>query len=737
MELLSPAGHWEAMVAAVQNGADAVYLGCGQLNARRGAKNFTPDQLPDAVQYCRLRGVKLYLTLNTLPSDRELPAARDMLLLASRCGVDAVIVQDWGLAALARSLTPDLPLHGSTQMTSHSLAGVERAAAMGLRCVVLGRELSAEDVRHICRSSPIAIEVFAHGALCMCWSGQCAMSALIGSRSGNRGLCAQPCRLPYRFDGGRPGYPLSLKDACLASHLAELEDMGVSILKLEGRMKRPEYVAVITRVYAALLRERRLPTREERRELELAFSREGFTDAYWRGHPGPEMFGVRGESAPDPTDLFRQAKAAYDREDLRTVPVSLTGEITASRPARLTAADPDGHLVSVEGPVPEPARSRALEQEEVKARLSKTGGTVYRAGRVELTLDPGLSLPASAVNALRRDALEGLTACRLAASPRREGSALPLPENVCASAAPALTASLRLPCQLSEALAEAASVIYLPAESIEDFDLDPYLNREVQFCLTLPRICTDREEPALRRLVETAVERGCTALAVQNLGQLDWAEKLGLGLRGDFGLNVFNSLSLQELSRWGLESATVSFELRWEQVRDLRKPLPCEALVYGRLPLMVTENCLISNALGPCAARNLDGLCGRNQTLTDYRSQTSMDRKERTSIDRRNQPLSDCQSQTLPGCRCHTLTDRRGEIFPVLPVFGCRSEVENSKVLYLADKPEYRRCGLAYARLRFTTETAQECQEVLDQYLHGGSTPPASFTRGLFYRGVE
>ena len=333
IELLSPAGHWEAMAAAVQNGADAVYLGCGGLNARRGARNFTQDELPAAVQYCRLRGVKLYLTLNTLLTDRELPEAERMLRLASRCGVDGVIVQDWGLAALARHVTPDLPLHGSTQMTVHSLAGVEEAARLGMRCVVLGRELSGEDIRRICEKSPIAIEVFAHGALCMCWSGQCAMSALIGGRSGNRGLCAQPCRLPYRMDGGRTGYPLSLKDACLASHLPELREMGVSILKLEGRMKRPEYVAVVTRIYAALLKENRRPTRDELRTLALAFSRDGFTDGYWRGEPGPDMFGIRREDAGDPAALFREAKAAYDREDLRTVPVSFTAEIRAGEPA--------------------------------------------------------------------------------------------------------------------------------------------------------------------------------------------------------------------------------------------------------------------------------------------------------------------------------------------------------------------------------------------------------------------
>ena len=313
MELLSPAGHWEAMAAAVQNGADAVYLGCGSLNARRGAKNFTAKDLPRVRDYCRLRGVKVYLTLNTLASDREMAEAEDLLRRASRCGVDGVIVQDWGLAALAREIVPDLPLHGSTQMTVHSLAGVEKAAALGMKCVVLGRELSEADIRHICRHSPIDIEVFAHGALCMCWSGQCAMSAIIGQRSGNRGLCAQPCRLPYRMDNGKAGHPLSLKDMNLASHLGELEEMGVSVLKLEGRMKRPEYVAVITRIYAALLREKRLPTAEELKALEQAFSRSGFTDGYWRGKTGPHMFGTRPENTPSPDGLFREARQASFR----------------------------------------------------------------------------------------------------------------------------------------------------------------------------------------------------------------------------------------------------------------------------------------------------------------------------------------------------------------------------------------------------------------------------------------
>lgn len=696
MELLSPAGHWEAMAAAVQNGADAVYLGCGDLNARRGAKNFTPDQLPSAVEYCHLRGVKVYLTLNTLLSDREMGTAEDLLRRASRCGVDGAIVQDWGLAALAREIVPDLPLHGSTQMTVHSLDGVKMAAELGMRCVVLGRELSGDDIRRICQSSPVAIEVFAHGALCMCWSGQCAMSALIGQRSGNRGLCAQPCRLPYRFDGGAAGYPLSLKDACLASRLRELREMGVSVLKLEGRMKRPEYVAVITRIYAALLKEDRTPSKAEMEQLALAFSREGFTEGYWRGEPGPDMFGTRKEGAADPVELFREAKAAYDREDMRTVPVVLTAEILAGQASRLSAADPEGHIAVAEGAVPEQARNRPLDVQDVKARLSRTGGTVFRPAEVNVTLDAGLSLSASAVNGLRRDALERLAALRVEPPARVERPAPPAAGSSAPNGEPALTVFLSDPRQLTSKLLELApAIVYLPAERIEAFDLPA---SDTEFCAVLPRICKDSESPALLRLLESARDKGCASLAVQNIGQLALAKKLELPMRGGYGLNVLNSRSLDELNRWGLKSACLSFELRHEQIRDLRKPLPCEAIVYGRLPLMITENCLLSNAGKGCPARR--GL-------------------------------------PVPCDKVHTLTDRKKEDFPVFPVFGCRSEIENSRTLFLADKPELRRCGLRYAQLRFTTETPQKCAAVMERYLGRNGSVPDGYTRGLFYRGVE
>ena len=420
-ELLAPAGSPEALRAAVQNGADAVYLGWGAFNARRGAKNFSDEEFAAALAYCHERGVRVFLTLNTLVTDRELPQALETAVQAGRLGVDAVLVQDWGLFGLLRRTLPDLPLHASTQMSLFTSGGAREIAADGCERVVIARECSAEDTRTICENCPVEVEVFAHGALCMCYSGQCGMSALIGGRSGNRGRCAQPCRLPYGVNApAKKAYPLSLKDSCLAGRLEEMGAMGVSCVKLEGRMKRPEYVAVITRIYARLLEEGRGPTADERAELEQAFSRSGFTDWYWQGKHGAAMFGTRPENAPDPKDLFEEARRAYERDSLRTVPVDLSCSVSAGVPCTLTVSDRDGHSVTVTGPVPEAARTRALDGLELEARLRKTGGTAYRCDTVVTLVDEGLSLSASAVNALRRDALAALTAARTAPPKRRE-----------------------------------------------------------------------------------------------------------------------------------------------------------------------------------------------------------------------------------------------------------------------------------------------------------------------------
>ena len=697
-ELLSPAGSPEALRAAVQNGAGAVYLGWGDFNARRNARNFSDEEFADALSYCHLRGVRVFLTLNTLLTDRELPRALETARKACRLGVDAVLVQDWGLLDLLRQALPDLPLHASTQMSIFTSGGANEVASDGCERVVLARECSREDTEAICAACPAEIEIFAHGALCMCYSGQCAMSAVVGGRSGNRGTCAQPCRLPYGVDEPAANrYPLSLKDNSLAQDLSGIRD--VACLKLEGRMKRPEYVAVVTGIYARLLEENRSPTPAEERELELAFSRSGFTDAYWRGRRGVEMFGTRPENAPEPRELFERAKATYEKDNRRTVPVRFACTIQPHAPCVLTVDD-GTRAVTVTGPAPEAARTRALTAEEVAERLGKTGGTAFHCAGAAVEVGEGLSLPASAINALRREALASLAEARCAPPLRREAEVPPLRKAECAQERPALTVSLTHAAQLTPALLEEAPArIYLPLELLADL---PHLpEADTQWCAILPRVWRDRDEADLRRRLEKARELGIDGVLVGNIGHLPLTRGLGLSLYGDFGLNVYNSRSLDYLRRKGLASACLSFELRFSQIRDLKKLLPAEALVYGRLPLMITENCLVQNQEG----------CG----------------------------LSAAGPLVPAGAPCresHALHDRTGAAFPLLPAFGHRTEVQNSRPLWLADRETWKRLGLAFARLRFTTERPEACVEILRAYRTGGA-PPEIFTRGLYERGVE
>ena len=697
-ELLSPAGSPEALRAAVQNGAGAVYLGWGDFNARRNARNFSDEEFADALSYCHLRGVRVFLTLNTLLTDRELPRALETARKACRLGVDAVLVQDWGLLDLLRQALPDLPLHASTQMSIFTSGGANEVASDGCERVVLARECSREDTEAICAACPAEIEIFAHGALCMCYSGQCAMSAVVGGRSGNRGTCAQPCRLPYGVDEPAANrYPLSLKDNSLAQDLSGIRD--VACLKLEGRMKRPEYVAVVTGIYARLLEENRSPTPAEERELELAFSRSGFTDAYWRGRRGVEMFGTRPENAPEPRELFERAKATYEKDNRRPVPVRFACTIQPHAPCVLTVDD-GTRAVTVTGPAPEAARTRALTAEEVAERLGKTGGTAFHCAGAAVEVGEGLSLPASAINALRREALASLAEARCAPPLRREAEVPPLRKAECAQERPALTVSLTHAAQLTPALLEEAPArIYLPLELLADL---PHLpEADTQWCAILPRVWRDRDEADLRRRLEKARELGIDGVLVGNIGHLPLTRGLGLSLYGDFGLNVYNSRSLDYLRRKGLASACLSFELRFSQIRDLKKLLPAEALVYGRLPLMITENCLVQNQEG----------CG----------------------------LSAAGPLVPAGAPCqesHALHDRTGAAFPLLPAFGHRTEVQNSRPLWLADRETWKRLGLAFARLRFTTERPEACVEILRAYRTGGA-PPEIFTRGLYERGVE
>ena len=694
IELLSPAGSPEAVIAAVQNGADAIYLGMGDFNARRGAKNFTDEEFQKAMRYCRIRGCKVYVTLNTLVNDREMEEAVNAARLASDLGADGLIVQDLGLASAVRRALPDIPLHASTQMSIHNLAGVEAAAEMGLTRAVLARELSFEQIRSITRHASIETEVFVHGALCFCHSGQCYLSSLIGRRSGNRGMCAQPCRMQYSLGGHMDDYPLSLKDNCLAEHLQELEEAGVACLKIEGRMKRPEYTAIVTDIYAKALREHRSPSPDEMETLEQTFSRQGFTQGYFNGDK-TDMFGVREEVDRRETDkLFAATRKAYSDGELRRVPVHFYTVCEKGEPVKAIAFDNDGNRTVAFGPVPEQAKRQGLTEQYLTDQMLKTGGTPFDVVENRAKTDKGLFLPASAVNELRRRLISQLSDQR-AAAPRRRSYPLPFrPANVPAIADPVRIYQVRTAEQLSPELAELKpDYIYVPAMVMaENFTvMRPFLENGARPVAVLPRVITDDQVPVIYTALEKLFDFGVNEALVGNLGHVLIARRAGMKVRGDFGLNAFNSYSLEVLKDAGFLSATASFELRIAQIRAMAKPLDTELIVYGRLPVMVSDQCVIRQSAGRC----------------------------------------NCQTPAQ-------MADRMGSVFPVVQEFGCRNVIYNAHKLYLADKQEdLYSAGLWGLRMLFTTESARECVEVAKGYLGLSDYRPNVLTRGLYYRGVD
>ena len=693
IELLSPAGSPEAVIAAVQNGADAVYLGMGDFNARRGAKNFTDDEFEKAVRYCRIRGCRVYVTLNTLVNDREVEGAVRAAGLASDLGADGLIMQDVGLIRAVRAALPDMPIHASTQMSIHNLAGVECAAEMGITRAVLARELNLDEIRFITKNASIETEVFCHGALCFCHSGQCYMSSLIGRRSGNRGMCAQPCRMQYSLGGRMDDYPLSLKDNCLVDRLSELEEAGVACVKIEGRMKRPEYTAIVTGIYSKALKERRQPTREEMELLEKAFSRSGFTQGYFNGDK-KDMFGVRGESDPDTEKIFAEARKKYGDGEVRRVPVHFYTVAEKGEHIKAIAFDDDGHKAVAYGPVPERARAQGLSAPYLEEQMFKTGGTPFNCVENKAKADPGLFLPASAINELRRRLVSELTESR-AAPPKRRRARIPLmPGNVQTIKDPVKIFQVRTDEQLTAELAALKpDYIYVPVMVMaESFDkVKQFTDLGATPVAVLPRVVTDDQGRDVYAALERVFDCGVNEALVGNLGHMFMARGAGMKMRGDFGLNAFNSYTLGVLKDSGFLSATASFELRIAQIKAMNKPLDTELIVYGRLPLMVSDQCIMRESAGRCT----------------------------------------CQT---PG----QLTDRMGSVFPVVKEFGCRNVIYNAHKLYLADKKE-ELCssGLWGLRMLFSTESARECAEVAKCYMGLSDYRPNVLTRGLYYRGVD
>ncbi len=582
MEILAPAGSPQAIKAAVLSGADAVYFGAGDFNARRNAQNFTNDDLFDAVKYCHLRGVRAYLTLNTLVCDEEINNALATAKTACEAGIDAIIIQDMGLASLIRKAAPNMPLHASTQMTVHNLSGVRYLHQHGYERVVLSREVSRAELIKIsdyANQHGIELEIFVQGALCMSVSGQCLFSALLGGRSGNRGLCAGTCRLPFTVKGGN-GYDLSLKDNNLYGYFDEFSKMKISSLKIEGRMKRPEYVAMaVDCAVTARDNPDALPDKLDR--LMKIFSRSGFTDGYYTGKTGKEMFGVRSEQdIENSKEIMNSAHELYRRE-YPHVAVNMSITVRSGENICLTVTD-GKNSVTVSGDEPQIANNRPAGEEYIRAKLEKCGSTPYYLDKLDVTLGDGLAVASSALNALKTKALELLSAEREKVEPIKWNSEM-LPEsarNMRKIGDKKLIGAFHSASQIPEQ--PRLDMCILPLDTPDD-DISKLVNSGKNIALCTPPYFTD-DEKVLCRLCRVK-ELGVYKIVAENIGAVPLIKEAGIELIVGSRLNVFNSYSAGSELIDEAEMICLSRELSTNQINGITTSKPLCTEKYGRLPL--------------------------------------------------------------------------------------------------------------------------------------------------------
>ena len=686
IEILAPVGSEEMLHAAVFSGADAVYLGFSGFNARTGAGNFDADSLKEAVRFCHARGVKVHVALNTTVYGGELASLCDAIRAVAASGADAVICQDLAVATLIGKIAPQLPRHGSTQMSVHTLQGALELKELGFTRVVLARELSLPEVEQITRHCGIETECFVHGALCMCVSGQCYMSAFLGGRSGNRGSCAGPCRLPFEANTlpeGKPGrlHHLSLKDNSIIDKLDQLQAIGVASAKIEGRLRTPEYVAAA--VSACLAgREGRAYDRDL---LKNAFSRSGFTSGYLDGKIDGTMFGVRSEADAELTKKTLPALRELYRRERSRVPVRMKLEIEEGG-EKLTVTDADGNKAFAYGDF-EPQPARADPTESLKRSLAKTGGTPFAAENIEVEMDEGpWFVPGSTVNELRREALDALLKKRevLRPWPVQDVELEPLPQR---TLPPHRTLRARFERwdQVPEQALSGVEYLILP---IAQADRVPREWRG-KTLLELPRVMFGKLEEDTARRVAATQDAGFAGYEVSNIAHLRLCR--GLPMSGGFGLNVTNQVAAQFYADNGLGSVLILPETKDSDISTIApthagKPVPTGVLVYGHMPLMVTRACPLQN-------------------------------------------IHDCAHCDKTG----VLTDRKAKKFPVRCGMGVRT-IYNPVPIYMGDKPgaltvDY---GVAY----FTLESREEAAAILDN-IRVHAPFEGDFTRGLYFKGTN
>ena len=656
-EILAPAGSLESLKAAVNCGADAVYIGGKQFSARQNAANFDNAELKQAADLCHLHNIKIYLTVNTIIFDNQVNEFAEFIKNAANAGIDAFIVQDFGAAEIIRNIVPDANIHGSTQMTIHSVKGAQLLKELGFKRVVISRELTEKQIQEIC-STGIETEVFVHGALCMCMSGQCYLSSLIGQRSANRGFCAQPCRLPYSVYKNPQFNGLSLKDLSLVNHLQKLSDIGVFSLKIEGRMKRPEYVAAAV----CACRQSLNGQTPDMALLRSIFSRSGFTDGYFTGKFS-NMFGSREkEDVIAAKDILPDIRKKYSHEK-KSGKLDFYAEIKKDNPVKLTVSD-DCDSVTVTGEIPETAINKPIDFTYLERQLSKLGGTIYQFGNLNADIDDGLSLSAKTINALRRNAVEALNLKSIKRN-TPEYICVPLdidPENKIES--------------LKEIRVRISNQNQLDAVSEADRIIIPtnvFLNNRYEniskIIIEPPRFIYNEAE--IFGVLKKCKSLGAEHLMCSNPAYIKIGKELGFKLHGDFGLNTANSYSLNFLKKMNFEDTVLSFEMKLKQISSLRKAISTGIIAYGYLPVMLTKNCPIKNEVG----------CEKCKKI---------------------------------------IFDRTGRANKIV-CHGNYTEILNAQALYLADRLEDLK-NISFITLYFTAEGPDEIKKIIDEYRFGYSS---------------
>ncbi len=682
IEILAPVGSQEALYAAVRTGADAVYMGCKNFNARIKADNFGDEDIRNAIDYCHSHGLKVNITLNTLVSDSEIPEALETVKKLCQWGADVLILQDLGLAALIKKAAPTIERHASTQMSVQTVSGVKLLEKQGYTRVVLPREMTKEEIRNIKENTDIEIEIFVHGAQCMCVSGQCYMSSMFGGRSGNRGLCAQPCRLPFAAENGT-GNDLSLKDLSLIEKAEDIKELGVDSLKIEGRLKRPEYVAAaVTALRSSLegdLKEDILS------KLRAVFSRSGFTDGYFTDNRGREMFGVRQKEdvTAATNQVLKSLSRLYEKES-GAIPVSFLLTVLQNEKVSLSASAMGKTVFCEDEYIPEKAINKPLTKEGLTERISKCGGTQFYAEKVEIDLDEGLIVPASVINNLRRNVLSDLeNAIKGVKVHNFTDVEVKYPEY---KATEGIKYNVRV-ARLSQIPDNLDNVenLYIPLNFEENL-VENVKKLPVSVGIEVPRGIFGNES-IVEKYLQRAKKCGIIIAYCSTIDGLALAEKYGFEIHTGFSMNVFNSASVGVLEGEGVKAVTLSPELTLKQIAKIGGRVKRGIIGYGRLPLMLTRNCPVKNG-------------------TDCK---------------------DCKSNKY-------LTDRKNMKFPVVCSFGV-SEVLNSQPVYLGDRMDEIE-NVDFITFYFTKEKKEICDAILEAYRKGRGVK-GEYTRGLYYRGLE